>query len=77
VKKITVTDDDGTETTYPSDHLLTRAEVAALFGVDPGTVSRWGASGKLTSVCTVGGHRRYLAGEVAVLLAASRRVRQP
>ena len=49
--------------------LLTPAEVAALFRVDPKTVTRWANSGKLTSIRTLGGHRRYRAAEVHALLA--------
>lgn len=46
------------------DALLTPAEVAALFRVNPKTVTRWARSGKLTSIRTLGGHRRFLASEV-------------
>ena len=53
-----------------SDHevLLTPAEVASLFRVDPKTVTRWAKSGKLTSIRTLGGHRRYKESEVKSLL---------
>ena len=53
-----------------SDHevLLTPAEVASLFRVDPKTVTRWAKSGKLTSIKTLGGHRRYKESEVKALL---------
>lgn len=51
-----------------SEHLLTPAEVAALFRVDPKTVTRWAKAGKLTSIRTLGGHRRYRADEVHSLL---------
>jgi excisionase family DNA binding protein len=44
--------------------LLTPAEVAALFRVDPKTVTRWAKAGKLSSIRTLGGHRRYRADEV-------------
>jgi excisionase family DNA binding protein len=50
------------------DALLTPGEVAALFRVDPKTVTRWAKAGKLTAVRTLGGHRRYLASEVQRLL---------
>ena len=50
------------------DELLTPAEVAALFRVDPKTVTRWAKAGKLTSIRTLGGHRRYRAAEVRALL---------
>ena len=38
--------------------LLTPSEVAALFRVNPKTVTRWARSGKLTAIRTLGGHRR-------------------
>ncbi len=44
--------------------LLTPAEVAALFRVDPKTVTRWAKAGKLSSIRTLGGHRRYSESEV-------------
>ena len=50
------------------DQLLTPSEVAALFRVDPKTVTRWAKAGKLTSLRTLGGHRRYRATEVHALL---------
>ena len=52
------------------DQLLTPSEVAALFRVDPKTVTRWAKAGKLTSIRTLGGHRRYRATEVHALLDA-------
>jgi excisionase family DNA binding protein len=51
-----------------ADELLTPAEVAALFRVDPKTVTRWAKAGTLTSIRTLGGHRRYRAAEVRSLL---------
>ena len=48
--------------------LLTPSEVAALFRVDPKTVTRWAKAGKLTSIRTLGGHRRYRESEVKALL---------
>ena len=48
--------------------LLTPREVAELFGVDPKTVTRWAKAGKLTSIRTLGGHRRYRESEVRELL---------
>ena len=50
--------------------LLTPAEVASLFRVDPKTVTRWAKAGKLTSIRTLGGHRRYKESEVKSLLAS-------
>ncbi len=51
--------------------LLTPAEVAALFRVDPKTVTRWAKAGKLTSLRTLGGHRRYHESEVRKLLGGA------
>jgi len=48
--------------------LLTPAEVAKMFRVDPKTVTRWAKAGKLTAIRTVGGHRRYRRSEVQALL---------
>jgi excisionase family DNA binding protein len=50
------------------EKLLTPAEVASLFRVDPKTVTRWAKAGKLTSIKTLGGHRRYKESEVRKLL---------
>jgi len=54
-----------------NEELLTPAEVATMFRVDPKTVTRWAKAGRLTSVRTLGGHRRYRANEVRALLASS------
>jgi excisionase family DNA binding protein len=54
-----------------TDALLTPAEVAALFRVDPKTVTRWADAGKLTAIRTLGGHRRYREAEVRSLLGGS------
>ncbi len=51
-----------------SEPLLTPAEVAAMFRVDPKTVTRWAKAGKLSSIRTLGGHRRYRESEVHQLL---------
>ena len=51
--------------------LLTPAEVAKLFHVDPKTVTRWAQAGKLTYRRTLGGHRRYPRDEVMRLLQES------
>src|ERR1022692_2792443 len=51
-----------------SERLLTPGEVAALFRVDPKTVTRWAASGRIGSIRTPGGHRRFRESEVRALL---------
>ena len=48
--------------------LLTPSEVAAMFRVDPKTVTRWAKAGKLSAIRTLGGHRRYRESEVRALL---------
>ncbi len=47
---------------------LSRKEVAELFHVCPSTVTRWAKLGKLPSVPTLGGQRRYPREEVERLL---------
>ena len=51
-----------------SERLLTPGEVAALFRVDPKTVTRWAAAGRISSIRTPGGHRRFRESEVRTLL---------
>jgi excisionase family DNA binding protein len=51
-----------------TEQLLTPAEVAAMFRVDPKTVTRWAQAGKLNAIRTLGGHRRYREVEVRQLL---------
>jgi excisionase family DNA binding protein len=48
--------------------LLKPGEVAELFRVDPKTVTRWGKSGRLTSIRTPGGQHRFREAEVRALL---------
>ena len=59
------------------DALLTPGEVAAIFGVNPKTVTRWERSGRLRAVRTLGGHRRFVAGEVTRLRESGRRPSSP
>lgn len=47
--------------------LLTPAEVAELFRVDPKTVTRWARAGRISAIRTPGGHRRYSAEEIRAL----------
>jgi len=44
--------------------LLTPSEVAALFRVNPKTVTRWARAGKISAIRTLGGHRRFRASEI-------------
>ena len=48
--------------------LLTSAQVGEMLVVDPKTVTRWARDGKLRSIRTPGGHRRYDAAQVEALL---------
>jgi hypothetical protein len=53
------------------DRMLEPREVAFLYRVDPKTVTRWHAKGKLQGVHVIktpGGHRRFLAGDIKALL---------
>ena len=52
-----------------AEHLLTPGEVASLFRVDPKTVTRWASAGRIGSIRTPGGHRRFRESEVRNMLA--------
>jgi excisionase family DNA binding protein len=65
-----------TSTARPPEALLTPGEVAVMFRVDPKTVTRWAKSGKLTSIRTLGGPRRYSEAEVRALLGSIPQQRQ-
>ncbi|RZQ64285.1 BldC family transcriptional regulator [Amycolatopsis suaedae] len=56
-------------TTSTGGRLLTPGEVASLFRVDPKTVTRWATAGRIGSIRTPGGHRRFREAEVNQLLA--------
>ena len=64
-------------TIQPPETLLTPSEVAAIFRVDPKTVTRWAKVGKLSSIRTLGGHRRFREEEVHALLAQAQEQRLP
>ena len=46
------------------EQLLTPSEVAAMFRVNPKTVTRWARAGKISAIRTLGGHRRFRAIEI-------------
>lgn len=48
--------------------LMTPAEFAALFRVDPKTVARWSDSSKIPSIRTLGGHRRFRRSDIVAIL---------
>lgn len=52
-----------------AERLLTPGEVAEMFRVDPKTVTRWASAGRIGSIRTPGGHRRFKESEVKALLA--------
>ncbi|MDN4472188.1 BldC family transcriptional regulator [Demequina zhanjiangensis] len=60
------------DTVQEPEKLLTPSEVAAIFRVDPKTVTRWAKVGKLSSIRTLGGHRRFREAEVQALLSQAR-----
>ena len=55
------------------DALLTPAEVAQMFRVNPKTVTRWARAGKITAIRTLGGHRRFKASEIRRFLEEAER----
>jgi excisionase family DNA binding protein len=57
------------EVLMAENELLTPAEVAAMFRVNPKTVTRWARAGKISAVRTLGGHRRFRADEIRRFLA--------
>lgn len=63
------------DTAPEEEHLLTPAEVAARFRVDPKTVSRWADAGRIDSIRTPGGHRRYRQSEIDALLGGDQPIR--
>jgi len=54
-----------------ADRMLTPGQVAAMFAVNPKTVTRWAKAGKLHSIRTLGGHRRFKASDVRRVIAES------
>jgi excisionase family DNA binding protein len=57
-----------TDDVLGGDPLLTPKQAAALFGVDPKTVTRWAAGGRLSRIKTPGGHSRFRESDVRLLL---------
>ena len=53
---------------HDDDTLLTPSEVAAMFRVNPKTVTRWARAGKISAIRTLGGHRRFKASEIRKFL---------
>jgi excisionase family DNA binding protein len=53
---------------HEDEALLTPSEVAAMFRVNPKTVTRWARAGKISAIRTLGGHRRFRASEIRQFL---------
>lgn len=51
-----------------AEPLLKPSEVAALFRVDPKTVTRWAREGRLAAIRTAGGHRRYRESDIKKMM---------
>lgn len=62
-------DADGVD--FSPDQLLTPAEVARIFRVNPTTVNRWASEGRLTFIRTPGGHRRYSREQITAILTGA------
>lgn len=52
--------------------MLTPKEVARLCGVTPKTIAQWAKAGKIGSIATIGGHRRYWKTEIDLLVRATK-----
>jgi len=63
---------DGRVPAGVGERLLRTSDVALLFQVSERTVSEWARRGRVPSVRTPGGHRRYPAEQIRRLLAESR-----
>ncbi len=63
--------------TTTEDRLLKPGEVGALFRVDPKTVTRWAAAGRLSRIKTPGGHSRFRESEIRALLEGKTVTPQP
>ena len=68
VEKREIVEEHAMETTSDPDALLTPSEVAAMFRVNPKTVTRWARAGKISAIRTLGGHRRFRAAEIRRVL---------
>lgn len=58
---------------FSDDMLMTPAEVGKAFKVDARTVTRWADKGKLASIRTPGGVRRYSREQVEAIKAGGAR----
>ena len=67
-QRMNLDDQGGTMEPQDDDALLTPSEVAAMFRVNPKTVTRWARAGKISAIRTLGGHRRFRASEIRQFL---------
>jgi excisionase family DNA binding protein len=51
-----------------SGRLIPPGKAAEILGVDPKTLTRWAQGGRVPSVRTLGGHRRYYESTIRALL---------
>lgn len=51
---------------------LRSSQAAAIFGTSPKTINQWARDGRLPYRRTLGGHRRYPAGQLRAMAAAER-----
>jgi excisionase family DNA binding protein len=58
------------------EKLITPKEAAKILGVAPGTVKNWQEAGKITTVKTLGGHRRYYLSQIIELLETLTKVKE-
>ena len=63
----------GTEADSLSGRLLLTREIALLFEVSERAVTDWATKGRIRSIRTPGGHRRYPADAIADLLLSEGR----
>lgn len=54
--------------TLKAEVLLTPQELSRMLRVDPKTTTRWAKAGRVHSLRTMGGHRRYYLREIEALI---------
>lgn len=62
-------DIDGDPIDYEFEVLLKPKDAARLLAINPATLTKWAVQGKVRSVKTVGGHRRYPADSIRAAAA--------
>jgi excisionase family DNA binding protein len=64
--------EEGRRPDWLDEQLLRSGQVAALFQVSRRTIGDWARAGKLDSIITPGGHRRFRARQVRELLESQK-----